>query len=154
VNDRDRTDQHFEISIDCAHLGDLGATYYWAMQLRTNLITWLGDYDWGPNVSGFLENHVGTYEVEIPEAEGWTLTGTWPVECQYVYLGVLEPCDYLFVIQSYHLDATVENWGQSDRVLFDMEFVAQQVEKGSHNRLRLVQSYLDTVDNSNTCRAV
>jgi len=64
----------------------------------------------------------------IPEAEGWTLTGTWPVECSWVYLGVLEPCQYLCVIQSYHLDIDVGNWGQSDRVLFDMEYLAQQVE--------------------------
>ena len=65
---------------------------------------------------------------EIEFNEGFELTGPDGVECHYVYLGVLQPCEYLCVIQSYHLDKTVENWAQSDRVLFDMEFVAQQVE--------------------------
>ncbi|GAI20967.1 unnamed protein product, partial [marine sediment metagenome] len=32
----------------------------------------------------------------------------------------------MFVLQSYHLDADVGNWGQSDQVVFDMEFFAQQ----------------------------
>ena len=59
VNIREPGDQHFEISIDCAHLGGCGATYWWAMQLRTNLMTWLGVYDWGEDVAGFMENHVG-----------------------------------------------------------------------------------------------
>ncbi|MBA7601486.1 hypothetical protein ES703_08561 [subsurface metagenome] len=134
VNDRDPTDQHFEISIDCAHLGGPGATYYWNMQLRTNNISWVGGaYNWGPDVSGFgfLVNHVGTYEVEIPEAAGFMLTGphfTGGVECNWIYLGVLQPGESMFVLQSYHLDETVDNWGQSDRVFFDMEFFAQQTE--------------------------
>jgi len=50
------------------------------------------------------------------------------VECFYIYLGVLEPGESMFVLQSYHLDASVENWAQSDRVFFDMEFFAQQTE--------------------------
>lgn len=67
--------------------------------------------------------------LEILETEGFTLTGTpWPVECNYIYLGVLEPCQTMCVIQSYHLDIEVGNWGQSDRVFFDMEFLAQQLE--------------------------
>ena len=128
VNDRNPTDQHFEISIDCAHLGGLGATYYWVMQLKTNLISWLGVYDWGASAAGFLENHVGTYEAEILEAEGFFLTGANGVECNWIYLGILEPGESMFVLQSYHLDATVDNWGQTDRVFFDMEFYAQQTE--------------------------
>ena len=52
-------EKHFEISIDCEYLCGAGATYYWAMQLRTNLITWIGLYDWGPDASGFLVNHAG-----------------------------------------------------------------------------------------------
>lgn len=51
--------QHFEISIDCNHLGCCGATYYWNMQLRTNLISWVdGVYDWSASFVG-IENHVG-----------------------------------------------------------------------------------------------
>jgi hypothetical protein len=65
---------------------------------------------------------------EIPESDGWTLTGTWGVASQWIYLGTLEPDESMFVIQSYHLDASVDNWGQSGRVVFDMEFVAQQTE--------------------------
>ena len=65
---------------------------------------------------------------EVPFADGFTMTGTNGVECEWVYLGELEPCEYLCVIQSYHLDRNVENWAQSDRVFFDMEFLAQQIE--------------------------
>lgn len=32
------------------------------------------------------------------------------------------------VKQSYHLDSTVDNWGQSDKVKFDVDFMAQQTE--------------------------
>jgi len=65
---------------------------------------------------------------EITEDEGFMLTGNNGVECKYIYLGTISPCETLIVIQSYHLDASVENWGQSDRVIFDIEFVAQQIE--------------------------
>ena len=123
---------NFEVSIDCAHLGGPGAIHYWVMQLKTNLIAWLGDYDWGASASGFLKNHVGTYEAEILESEGFTLTGgafpDYGVECNWIYLGVLGPGESMFVVQSYHLDIDVGNWGQSDRVFFDMEFLAQQLE--------------------------
>lgn len=65
---------------------------------------------------------------EILEAEGFYLSGELGVECNWIYLGVLEPGQSMCVIQSYHLDIDVGNWAQSDRVLFDMEFYAQQTE--------------------------
>jgi predicted ribosomally synthesized peptide with SipW-like signal peptide len=64
----------------------------------------------------------------ISEEEGFTLTGAEPVECSWIYLGRLEPGETMCVCQSYHLDASVDNWGQSDRVVFDVEFYAQQTE--------------------------
>jgi hypothetical protein len=112
------------------------------MQLRTNLISWVGGaWDWTTTPvkdHGFLENHVGIYEVEIPEAHGWFLTYKGPnvhpanlgygVECKWIYLGVLQPGERMCVIQSYHLDKDVDNWGQSDKVFFNVEFLAQQIE--------------------------
>ncbi len=121
------SEKQFVINIDCEYLGGTGATYYWAMQLRTNLITWLGDYDWGESAEGFLENHVGTYSQLIEESEGFTLTGTAGVASNWIYLGTLNPDETMCVIQSYHLDETVDNWGQSDRVWFDIEYLAQQI---------------------------
>ena len=50
------------------------------------------------------------------------------IECHWMYLGVLEPAEQITVKQSYHLDSEVGNWGQSDKVTFDMDFVAQQIE--------------------------
>jgi hypothetical protein len=50
----------FHIEIPYKLLNRCGGTFYWAMQLRTNLITWYGTYDWGTSASGFVVNHVGT----------------------------------------------------------------------------------------------
>lgn len=81
------------------------------------------------SLPNYIEANISALTAVILESEGFTLTGTpWPVECNYIYLGVLEPGESMFVIQSYHLDMEVGNWGQSDRVLFNMEFVAQQTE--------------------------
>ena len=64
--------------------------------------------------------------VRIPDlATGQPKVG---VECHWIYLGVLQPGESILVKQSYHLDSAVDNWGQSDKVTFDMEFVAQQIE--------------------------
>jgi predicted ribosomally synthesized peptide with SipW-like signal peptide len=68
---------------------------------------------------------------EIPEGAGFFLTGTngqGGVASQWIYLGALQPEESMIVVQSYHLDASVENWGQSDRVLFDIEYFGQQTE--------------------------
>jgi hypothetical protein len=55
------TGKHFEISIPCERLGGAGAKYYWNMQLRTNLISWVNEptSGWGDHVTGFIENHNG-----------------------------------------------------------------------------------------------
>jgi len=78
--------------------------------------------------------------VLINEDEGWYLTfhpashvpdpiiHDQGVEFNYMYLGVLQPGESMLVKQSYHLDSAVDNWGQSDKVIFDIEFVAQQIE--------------------------
>ena len=48
------------------------------------------------------------------------------VECKWVYLGVLQPGQWMMVVQDYHLFDTVENWAQSDNMTFDIDFLAQQ----------------------------
>jgi len=46
----------FTVAIPTAELGGPGATYYYAIQVRTNLIGWYpAAYNWGPDVSGFAE---------------------------------------------------------------------------------------------------
>jgi len=70
INAKDPTEKHFEIYIKCWKLGGCGVEYYWTMQLRTNLITWLAPYDWGENASEFLENHTGIPIEEIVLAPG------------------------------------------------------------------------------------
>lgn len=82
---------------------------------------------WSGDASTFVTATIAEQVQEVTEAEGFTLTGTNGVESHYVYLGILEPWQTLCVIQSYHLDGDVDNWGQSDKVSFDMEFVAQQL---------------------------
>jgi len=76
-----------------------------------------------PESQGFFLTHTdtNTNEANDPEDE---------VECHYIYLGILDPGESMSVIQSYHLDIDVGNWGQNDKVTFDMEFVAQQIEGG------------------------
>ena len=93
------------------------------------------DHKWGDMTSSL----VACLEL-IVESDGFYLTAQGPllppageenkggVECNWIYLGVLEPGEQLRVSQSYHLDSEVGNWGQSDKVTFDMDFVAQQIE--------------------------
>ncbi len=63
-------------------------------------------------------------EVVIDVNDGITLDN---IESYYIYLGRLEPCETMEVIQSYHMKGDTENWAQSDKVTFDMEFLAQQI---------------------------
>lgn len=65
----------------------------------------------------------------IDESEGWMVSD---VECFWIYLGVLDPAGILgppsiTIIQSFHMDADVENWAQSDCMTFLEEFFGQQI---------------------------
>jgi len=68
------------------------------------------------------------FKTIIDEEEEYMLTGENGVKSHWVYLGELEPEAFMCVKQSYHLDSSVGNWAQSDRVFFDVDFMAQQVE--------------------------
>lgn len=83
---------------------------------------------WSGDASTFVEAQVAALVQEITEGNGFYLTGATGVASHWIYLGILEPGESMLVTQSYHLDASVGNWGQSDKVLFDMEFFAQQTE--------------------------
>ncbi len=89
---------------------------------------WIGI---GPDNGGVWEPRLDAsiLDLEIEESEGFYLSGTQGsggVESKWIYLGVLEPQESMTVKQSYHLDSTVDNWGQSDMVTFDVDFMAQQ----------------------------
>lgn len=135
-------DNVLTISIDKCRLVE---DFHWKLYLAIGSGFYGGHYQqsfipagasWGdPIVNMATPNYVyaeiAEQTQEIPEAADFMLTGTrnsGGVECFYVYLGVLEPGESMCVIQSYHLDASVDNWAQTDRVFFDMEFVAQQTE--------------------------
>jgi len=134
----------FTITIDkCELVGDI----HWALNLAIGggFTTYAYEqmscpagnfdyFDWAtPLVTMLIPNYeaasISTLIKEIPESDGFYLTGNLEnggVASQWIYLGRLEPGETMCVIQSYHLDATVDNWGQSDRVWFDIEFLAQQ----------------------------
>ena len=46
----------------------------------------------------------------------------------YIYLGTIASGNSITIVQSYHMDANTENWAQSDKMTFTMEFFAQQTE--------------------------
>ena len=83
-------------------------------------------YD-GSYVSSHWYLTIWPFSFIIEETDGFTMTGTEPVECSWIYLGTLNPGETMYVVQSYHLDETVDNWGQSDQVTFDIEYLAQQI---------------------------
>ena len=126
-------DTHFEIEIPNSYLGC--PDFHWAMNVEADFAATSGSSQyrwpsggWTLSPSDYFSATCNCEEI-IAEAAGFTLTGAnfiGSVESFYIYLGVLEPGEALFVTQSYHLDATVDNWGQSDQVSFDMEFFAQQ----------------------------
>jgi len=92
------------------------------------------------NISDYVRYDLWVNDTEIiAEGDDYVLTENesvetmlgveWiGVECSWIYLGVLQPGEWIVVNQSYHLDARVENWGQTDYITFDMEFLAQQIE--------------------------
>jgi len=128
-------DAHFEIEIPLYYCNC--PDFYWAMSVGADFAGSAGMVHYrAPSASGwwgsipFYADNCNCTEI-IPESAGFMLTGphnAGGVECFWIYLGVLEPGQSMFVLQSYHLDASVENWAQSDRVFFDMEFFAQQTE--------------------------
>ena len=63
-------------------------------------------------------------QVLIDISQGLTLD---QVKDKYIYLGQLEPDETIEVTQSYHMINGTENWAQSDKVSFDIEFLAQQI---------------------------
>jgi len=63
-------------------------------------------------------------EILIDINEGLTIN---QVKDYYIYLGQVEPGETVEVIQSYHMIAGTENWAQSDKMNFDIEFLAQQL---------------------------
>ena len=122
------------IKISTKYIGFCGKIFGWGMlidgyQYPAN---WSGIYDPFQNPA---KNQLGELLLIIPEDEGWFLTTNKTlehqgVECYWIYLGVLQPGETICVIQSYHLNYSVGNWGQSDKISFDIEFLAQQIEGG------------------------
>lgn len=92
---------------------------------------WISDYihydleiDW--NNDGDFDDDID--ETLIHEDDGYYITGgALHIECWYIELGILQPQQSIKVRQSYHLDASVENWAQSDIMEFTIEFIAQQL---------------------------
>jgi len=72
------------------------------------------------------DEHEGAPEEEWPE--------NWKISDWIHYDMVLcrgEACEELIAeSDGYHLDDDVDNWGQDDKITFDIDFVAQQVEGG------------------------
>ncbi len=92
-----------------------------------------------------LEYNPGAGDIMlIPESEGWLLSDNPNtaetalfspgvvdptdngVSCYWIYLGVLQPGESMVIVQSFHMDGTVDNWAQSDCLTFAEEFFAQQ----------------------------
>lgn len=148
----DNPDGLFTITIDKSELvGDI----HWALNLAIGTGFWssymtyeqmsypVGNgfmgtpaFEWdNPVVDMTIPNYeeasISILIKEILESENFYLTGTLGqggVASQWIYLGTLQPEECMIVVQSYHLDASVDNWGQSDRVLFDIEYFGQQTE--------------------------
>jgi len=59
----------------------------------------------------------------IQESDGFHIDD---IECNYIYLGALDPDEIFTIVQSYHMEADTGNWAQSDTITFDIEFFAQQ----------------------------
>ena len=145
----------FTITIDKSELvGDIhwalnlaiGSGFYSTYMTYEQMSYPNGEYDWFDWGNPVVDMNISNYEAasiselikEIPESAGWFFTYKGPnvhpnnnnygVECKWIYLGILQPGESMIVIQSYHLDKDVDNWGQSDKVIFDIEFMAQQIE--------------------------
>ena len=123
----------------------LGESFHWAASPTVGSGFYAPAYDvamqiptgfgWGtPLVTMSIPNYIEAISAEtiltILESVGFYLTpnqgGDNGVESHWIYLGVLDPEESMTVKQSYHLDSSVDNWAQSDRVFFDVSFMAQQ----------------------------
>ena len=63
-------------------------------------------------------------EVLIDISNGLTIE---QIKDYYIYLGQIEPNETVEISQSYHMKGDTENWAQSDKMNFDIEFLAQQL---------------------------
>jgi hypothetical protein len=134
-------DEYFKLSIPKFYIGNCGDPFYWAIRVgaRNAGGTKFAQYPlswktWDCN-GIFEENFLGILTELINEDVGWYLTDNPDttnlddgVACKFIPIAQLEPGETIVVIQSYHLDEDVENWGQSDMVTFDIDFLAHQVE--------------------------
>jgi predicted ribosomally synthesized peptide with SipW-like signal peptide len=122
-------DTHFEITISYEFLGGhVGSTFYWALNTEYskaggNQFTFPKEATdiWTSSVHYYKDSIGGEI---ISFDNGLTLSD---MEYKWIHLGELQPDEYMAVIQSYHLDPYVENWAQTDKVTFDIEFLAQQL---------------------------
>ena len=67
----------------------------------------------------------GEWTEKIPESDDLQIDD---VEDHWIYLGVLQPGETMYVRQSFHMQGETGNWAQSDKMTFDEEFLAQQIE--------------------------
>lgn len=147
--ERDTDDDDSGVLIVKIRKCELGETFYWAAIPTVGSgfysqdvsqgqipvpdgVTWTNSATVDMSIPNYEAASISTLIKEIPETAGFYLTnnpqGDGGVESNWIYLGVLEPEESMCVIQSYHLDSTVDNWGQSDMVSFDVDFMAQQTE--------------------------
>ena len=59
----------------------------------------------------------------IEESEGLYISD---IEDFYIYLGEIQPGETIEVEKSYHIEGSVTNWAQGDKMTFSIEFFAQQ----------------------------
>jgi len=110
-----------------AHFGAGGFSNYGGLSKYPEAwVPWSGDASTFESAEAYdllkkIEESERLYLTDNPQEDGG-------VESHWIYLGVLEPEESMCVKQSYHLDGSVGNWGQSDRVFFDVDFMAQQTE--------------------------
>jgi len=63
------------------------------------------------------------------------------VECHEIPLGMIPVGGYMIVTQSYHMQADVTNWAQGDKMTFDIEIYAEQLNGELMPGLFLVPKY-------------
>jgi hypothetical protein len=63
------------------------------------------------------------------------------VECHEIPLGMIPVGGYMIVTQSYHMRADVTNWAQGDKMTFDIEIYAEQLNGELMPGLFLVPKY-------------
>ncbi|MHC3129016.1 MAG: hypothetical protein IBV52_02950 [Candidatus Bathyarchaeota archaeon] len=114
--------------IECFENGIIEPEQKWydaAEIVEKNHIDSVIDIDITVEIIWWAQGTRHTYDVTI--LDGTELVTIYDLSQGRVYLGLIPVGGHMIVTESYHMRAEVENWAQSDKIQFNVEYIGEQL---------------------------